>query len=340
MAKKKKETAGIYFKELTATKCFHSGSTLLDCVLGGGWAEARIANLVGDKSTGKTLLAIEACKHFADKYPGCKIHYAEAEAAFDPGYAEMLGLDLSTVQFYEGMHTVENWHDHIQSVIDESEGKPTLYILDSLDALSDKAELDREIDKASYGATKARQLSEIFRRVTASLSKSNVTLIIISQVRENIGVTFGEKHTRSGGKALDFYCSQILWLAHIGKIDKEKKGIKRTIGVQIRARCKKNKVGPAWRDCEFPLYFGAGINDFMSCAVWLADSKPDSEKVAELAKEALAASKKLDSLEDDEYFKLLDRLTSATRKRWIAIEKLFAQKRRVRHAKEVEGQGE
>jgi len=95
--------------------------------------------------------------------------------------------------------------------------KPLLYILDSLDALSDEAELGREITKGSFG-TKAKQLSEIFRRLVVKMKKKNIQLLVISQIRDNVGVMFGKKQKRMGGKALDFYAVQVIWLAVVKKI--------------------------------------------------------------------------------------------------------------------------
>src|ERR1019366_4415396 len=105
------------------------------------------------------------------------------------------------------------------SILDKTKpGQPGLYILDSLDALSDRAELERKIDEPSFGAGKAKQMSQLFRRLIRKINKTDVAVIIISQIRDNIGVRFGDKTTRSGGHALDFYASQVLKLAHLKNI--------------------------------------------------------------------------------------------------------------------------
>src|SRR5262249_54440053 len=125
---------------------------------------------------------------------------------------------------------------------------PGFYILDSLDALSDEAEKARAIDEGTYAMNKAKQMSALFRRLCQEMAQYNCTLAVISQVRDNIGVTFGDAYTRSGGKALDFYCSQIVWLAQTGKIARTVKGIERIVGVDIKAKVKKNKVGLPFRE--------------------------------------------------------------------------------------------
>ncbi len=192
---------------------FGSGCKLLDCVLGGGWPLGRMSNIVGDKSSGKTLLAIEACANFMHKFPDGEIIYLESEAAFDADYAEAIGMPIDDVDFvdYGDDNTVEFLFEHLEKVTAEATS-PVLYVVDSLDALSDRAEKKRKIDEGSYSMGKQKKLSEMFRRLISPLKESNVHLMIVSQVRENIGVTFGEKYTRSGGKALDFYASQILCL--------------------------------------------------------------------------------------------------------------------------------
>lgn len=240
-----------------------SGCKLLDCVLGGGWPLGRVSNIVGDKSSGKTLLAIEACTNFHLKYPEGIIKYYEAEAAFDTDYARALGMPIDAVEFVGEENTIEELFELLESHVDDPKTKlqPTIYVVDSLDALSDRAELDRDIDQGSFGANKPKKLSETFRRLIAKLEKSKTHVMIVSQVRDNIGAMVGAKYKRSGGRALDFYASQVLWLREKKKIKKTIKNIERTIGIDVEAECKKNKVGLPYRKCEFPIYFGYGVED-------------------------------------------------------------------------------
>lgn len=268
---------GLYFTSVKKTRHDYipSGSTLLDCVLGGGWPLGRMSNIVGDYSTGKTLICIEAASNFHATFPDGKIIYLEAEAAFDPQYAEALGMPVDRVEFLTEEDlpdfTIESWYDHLARTIAEitKEDVPCLYVVDSLDALSDRAEKEREIDKGSFGASKPKMIGQLFRRLTKDIEKTRLHLMIVSQVRDNIGVMFGDKHTRSGGKAMDFYASQVLWLAQLKKLEKTIRKQKRVYGIQVRARCKKNKVGLPFRECEFPLIFGYGIDDITSMLAWL-----------------------------------------------------------------------
>lgn len=274
MAKRKTlddvEEGGSYFSQRSTEVDFiPSGCTLFDCVLGGGYPLGRITNIVGDKSTGKTLLAIEACANFKNKFSG-QIFYRETESAFDPAYAEALGMPVDDIDFGDSLYTVEDWHDDLIDVLDKMEkDEPGLYILDSLDALSDEAELAREIDKGSYGAAKAKKLSELFRKLVQPIAEHNVNVLVVSQIRDAIGVMFGKKHTRSGGKALDFYASQVIWLAHIKRLQRTHKKVKRAYGVEIKAKCEKNKIALPFRECNFNIIFGYGIDSIGANFAWL-----------------------------------------------------------------------
>lgn len=253
-----------------------SGCALLDCVLGGGWPLGRISNVVGDKAVGKTLLGIEAAANFAVQYPKGHIWYREAEAAFDVDYAESVGLPEKRVDFGEdgiGTHwdTIEDVFDDIAVCIKQSikSKAPGLYIIDSLDALSSEAEMGRDVHKGSYNLDKQKILGELFRRQTRGIKSSNIHMMFISQVRDKIGITFGDKHTRSGGKALDFYASQILYLTQLGLLTKTIRGVERPTAVKVRAKAKKNKISKPFRECDFTIRFGYGIDDLAASAKWL-----------------------------------------------------------------------
>src|SRR5882672_1882335 len=249
-------TPNSYFvSEKTNYQFVPSGCTLLDCALGGGWALGRVANIVGDKSTAKTALATEALINFVCHYPDGRAAYRDAEAAFDLPYAEAMGLPLGKISFGDDSNpilTVEDFIRDFDTYLDArvKDKSPGIYVLDSMDALSDEAEMDREIGKGSFGTDKSRLLSKMFRTKAHKIEQANTGLLIVSQVRENIGFMVGEKYKRSGGKAMDHYNSQIVWLAHIGKIQKTINKVKRTVGIEVKASIKKNKVGVSFRDVE------------------------------------------------------------------------------------------
>jgi recombination protein RecA len=311
-----------------------SGCTLLDLICGGrGWPLGRIVNIVGDKSTGKTLLAIEACANFAKAYPTGKIWYRETEAAFDPEYAASLGMKLDRVSFGKRkFDTVEDVFEDLEAQIEWSETHkvPGLYIVDSLDALTDREEMKRKIDEASYGTGKARKMSELFRRLVRKLERARICVIIISQVRDNIGVTFGRKTKRTGGRAMDFYASLVIYLAHIETLTKTKNGAKRAVGIRIRAKADKNKVqGPALRECEFPIRFGFGIDDLEANVDWLIEVKRLSEIGLSTDKDKIKKfMESTDALPGIEYRTKAREVSVVVRKVWAEIEIDFLPKQK------------
>jgi recombination protein RecA len=270
-------------KEVKPREFIKSGCTLLDCVIGGGWPLGRIANIVGDESTGKTLLAIEAFANFIKQYPNGKAYYLESEAAFDVDYAEALGMPVDKVEFIEDARTVEDMYKSITAAMQvaQEEDVPIIFCVDSLDALSDKAEMERAFDEAStFGTGKAKKMSELFRRLSSEIRDAQCSLLIISQLRENIGVMFGAKKKRSGGHALDFYASQVVWLSQTEDIKRASKGITRQIGIWVKAKCKKNKISLPYRDCTFPIIFNFGIDDVFASLEWLSTVKNGLEALS------------------------------------------------------------
>lgn len=260
--------------EPSAQRFFSSGCQLLDCVLGGGWALGKVANLVGDKSTGKTLLAIEACANFVRAFPTGRIKYIEAESAFDPAYAHTIGLPDSNLDLVQDIRTIEGVWKAIEDACGSGDSEQ-LVVVDSLDALSDEAEMERDIGEATYGMAKAKALSEGFRKNVATMAGANMTLMVISQIRDRISIGHGKTVKRSGGHALDFYCSQVLWLYEQGKIKKTINKIERPIGVEVLAKCEKNKVGWPWRECTMPIMYGYGIDDVLAAFNWVKAAAPE-----------------------------------------------------------------
>jgi recombination protein RecA len=333
LQEKAPESTGAYFPAEASIKFVRTGCTLLDCVMGAGWPLGRVVNIVGDKAVGKTLLAIEAAANFAVQYPKGHIWYREAEAAFDVDYAGTLGLPVERVDFgTEGIGTA--W-DTIESIFADlnacvkqatDSGEPGLYVIDSLDALSSDAEMARDIDKGSFGLEKQKMLGKLFRQLTRDLKRTNICVIFISQVRDKIGVVFGDKHTRTGGKALDFYASIILWLSHLKILTKTIGGTKRATAVLVRAKCKKNKVGLPFRECDFTIRFGYGIEDLLASLEWLGEIG----KLAPLTtvKDIPKFLKQLDDATPGEYAETCERVRQLVITNWNEIERDFLPKKR------------
>lgn len=306
-----------------------SGCAVLDAALGGGFALGRVANIVGDKSTGKTLQAMELMANFALKHSNGWMRYAEAEHAFDIPYAQALGIPTDRIIFNEDdipIDTVEEVYNDVERCIEAGKGEPGVYVLDSLDAVSDAAEQDRAFGEATYGGTKPKALSEFFRRKIKSIRESNTLMLVVSQLRDKLGVTFGETKTRSGGKALDFYASQVIWLAEIEKIKQTKEKIDRIVGVRVRARIKKNKVGLPFREVEYPIMFGYGIDDLTANVEWLLSVGREAVLTKEFEISKAGYKVRLANLRNkggSEVHELRAGLTKAVFREWAAIEQTF-----------------
>lgn len=333
---------GSYFTGKKDVALFSSGCTVLDEALGGGFPEGRMSNIIGFQASGKSLLAVEALANFKAKHAKGQIFYVESESAFDKGYAEALGIPIESVVFAsdndlgvdDATETVEGLFEYI-NIITEDNMKakvPTLIIVDSLDAFSDREEKARDIDKGSFGANKAKKMSELFRRNVTAFERACITLIIVSQVRDNIGVTFGKKTTRSGGRALDFYASIIMELVEVGKIKKVSREVERVIGVKVKCKITKNKVGLPFREAAYPIYFGYGIDDVAACATWLKTVKCFPFKELGVKDTAIGMNsfinKTRDLQDNTEHKRVTDLLIATVRTEWRKIEEGFLPKRR------------
>ena len=257
-----------------------SGSTLLNLALTGkpdcGYPIGRIVNVVGDKSTGKTLLAIEAITRMLrvkGDIEGKEVFafYDETEASFDKSYAEKLGMPVDDERLsFVSSTSIEDFFNRFRKLVKDYKNSKTyvIYVLDSLDALPSEAELKRDISEGSYGTEKAKILSAFFRQLVREIENTHILLFIISQVRDNIGVLFGERHRRAGGKALDFYASQVIWLSELGKITRKVNGEELPVGLIVRAKTKKNKVYDPLREVDLAILFGYGLDDVATCFMY------------------------------------------------------------------------
>jgi recombination protein RecA len=310
-----------------------TGCTLLNCVIGGGYAQGRMVNIIGDKSTAKTGLSTEALINFKLTFPDGHAAYRETEGAYDEAYSEAMGLPVDQIDFgpEDPIDTVEKFDKDFRAFIEKcmKDDVPGIYVLDSFDSLSDEAEMKADLSDGSYGMAKQKKVGIMFRKLNKKIEKSKVLLIIVSQVRENINAMFGEKYRRSGGKALDFYASQIFWLAHTGMLKRTVKKVERTYGVSIKANCKKNKVGFPFRTCEFDFIFGYGIDDVAASVNWLYEVDRLKELGYKAGKKAelKAVADQIKALEGKEYRrakKELDRHVIAV---WREIEENFLPKK-------------
>ena len=241
-----------------------TGSSTLDLAISnrpdGGIAVGRITEINGLESSGKSLLGAHILAE-TQKKDGIAV-YIDTETSVSQQFMEVIGIDLNKM-LYLHLETVEEIFEAIEEIVtqvrESDKDRCVTILVDSLAAASTKVEMEADYDKDGWATSKAIIISKAMRKITQMIGKHNVALVFTNQLRQKLGVMFGDPWTTSGGKALPFHASTRIRLKNMGQI---KDTAKNVLGMKCRAQIVKNRLGPPLRHADYSMYFDRGIDNY------------------------------------------------------------------------------
>ena len=253
-----------------------TGSTMLDIAISnkpnGGVAVGKITELNGLEGSGKSLIGSHLLTSTQEQ--GGIAVYIDTESAVSTEFLQAIGVDTSKM-LYVHLECVEEIFDTIETIVtkirESDNDKLVTILVDSLAAASTKVEMDADFDKDGWATAKAIIISKAMRKITQMIARQKVALVFTNQLRQKLGVMFGDPWTTSGGKALPFHASTRVRFKNAGQIKDTSK--KNTIGIKIKGQVIKNRLGPPMRTAEFPLFFDKCIDDYSSWLTVMKDHK-------------------------------------------------------------------
>ena len=241
-----------------------TGSTLLDLAIAnkpnGGIAVGRITEINGLESSGKSLVGAHLLAETQKK--GGVAVYIDTETAVSQDFLKVIGVDINSM-LYLHLETVEDIFQAIEEIVakvrESDKDRLVTILVDSLAAASTNVEMEADFDKDGWATSKAIIISKAMRKITQMIGRQKVALVFTNQLRQKLGVMFGDPWTTSGGKALPFHASTRIRLKNLGQIKDTKKN---TIGMKCRAQIVKNRLGPPLRHADYSMYFDRGIDNY------------------------------------------------------------------------------